>query len=121
MATGRFKKTLIPFTLHDVPALPEPKEQYYVDFPVVANETVTNRPFFINPDSLGWTYCTSDDTVTTISKWNGNSWTDVTPGYNNPEFFYGTGFYSITTTANAYVTITEHRDPNVLITKDRPR
>ena len=96
--------SIVPDFKYTVPTLTHKKLVPYIDFPIVFNDIVTNEPFYIE---FNWTFVTSDQANTTLRKWNGSSWTDVT-GWSNPEFFFGKGFYSVTTATAAYVTVTEH-------------
>lgn len=96
--------TTVPKLPWSYPTLNHTKRAPYVDFPVVYNATVTNEPFYIEHD---FTFVTSDSANTELYKWNGGTWTQVT-GMTNPDLFFGRGFYSVTTTANAYVAVTEH-------------
>ena len=94
----------VPRLLYATPDLNHKKEQPYVDYPLVYNETVTERAFYIEFD---FTFVTSDSANTTLYKWNGNSWEAIT-GMTNPDVIFGRGFYAVTTAADAYVAITEH-------------
>lgn len=93
----------VPTFKYPVPKLNHEKKSHYNDFPLVYNETVTARAFYV---TRPFTFVTSDAGNTSLYKWNGNGWTLVT-GWSNPEYFYGTGYFAVTTTANCYVTITE--------------
>ena len=75
-----------------------------MDFPLIYNETVTQRPFYVEYD---FTFVTSTPANTTLYKWTGGGWVAVT-GISNPELIIGRGFYAVTTSANEYVAITEH-------------
>lgn len=88
------------------PTLTHIKRSVYKDYPLVNNETVTNRAFYIESDC---TIVTSDLANTTLSKWEGNGWVTVS-GLVSPDVIVGRGYFSVTTAANAYVTITEHVD-----------
>lgn len=96
--------TVVPQFQYTVPTLGHPKDRPYIDFPLVYNETVTNRVFYVQHP---FTFVTSDAANTSLYKWNGGGWTEVT-GWDNPEKVYGFGFFSVTTAANAYVSISEH-------------
>lgn len=96
----------VPRLLYNTPSMNHTKEVPYIDYPIAYNEIVTQEAFYIEYD---WTFVTSDAANTLLYKWNGNGWTQVT-GWSNPEFFYGHGFFAVSTTAAAYVTITEHVD-----------
>lgn len=86
------------------PTLNHEKRAPYIDYPVVYNATVTAEPFYVEYD---FTICTSTLANTTLLKWNGNSWATIT-GWVNPDVIGSRGFHAITTSANEYVTITEH-------------
>lgn len=103
---------LLPNRQHTLPALNHTKDKPYIDYPVVSGQTVTNEPFYVEHD---FTLCTSSATVTTFSKWTGNGWKDIA-GLSNPDIIFGRGFYSVTTTADAYVVITEHVNASDLVT-----
>ena len=100
----------VPSFRYNVPTLNHEKKAPYIDFPIVFNETVTNRPFYVDGTFLIATSLLAD---TTLNKWEGNGWTPVV-GITNPDTIAGRGFFSITTTSNQYVTITEYRpdDPS---------
>lgn len=80
------------------------KEQPYIDYPLVYNDTVTKEVFYAEYD---FTFVTSDAANTTLYKWTGNGWITIS-GMSNPDVLYGRGFYAVDTAANAYVAITEH-------------
>lgn len=88
------------------PDLDHTKDVPYTDYPIVYNETVTTRPFYIEYDC---TIVTSDLANTTLLKWNGSSYTTVS-GLVSPDVILGRGFFAVTTAANCYVTLTEHLD-----------
>lgn len=94
----------LPKLAWNYPTLNHDKKFPYIDFPVVYNDTVTNEAFYIEHD---FTFVTSDATNTSLYKWNGGGWTQVS-GISNPELVFGRGYYSVTTAANAYVAVTEH-------------
>ena len=94
---------IVPNFKWPVPELDHDKLVPYNDYPLIYNEIVTNRPFYVEYNFI---ITTSDLTTTTLSKWNGNSWSTVT-GLTNPDLVAGIGFYSVTTTAANYVTISE--------------
>jgi hypothetical protein len=96
----------IPSLRYPSPLLTHTKVGPYTDFPLVYNETVTNRPFYIENDC---SIVTSDIANTTLSKWNGNSYTAIS-GLVSPDIIVGRGFFAVTTAANCYVTLTEHPD-----------
>lgn len=98
---------LIPKTPWIVPTVAHKKNAPYIDFPLVYNDTVTNVVFYVDYD---FTICSSSPTNTTLYKWNGNGWTEI-GGITNPEKITIRGFFSVTTAADAYVTITEHINP----------
>jgi hypothetical protein len=104
MASQRGSK--VPYLRYPSPALVLPKEMWYLDYPLVYNETVTARPFYLDYDC---TIVTSDLANTTLLKWNGNSYTTVS-GLVSPDIIVGRGFFAVTTAANCYVTLTEHPD-----------
>lgn len=85
------------------PALNHVKTAPYTEFPLVYNDTVTNEPFFVGFPFL---IATSTLANTTLYKWNGNSWTEVS-GWANPDIIDGRGYFSVTTSADEYVLITE--------------
>lgn len=95
---------VVPTFKYPVPSLNHDKKTPYNDFPLVYNETVTNRPFYVE---YPFTFVTSDLSVTTLYKWNGFGWVAVTP-ISNPENVDARGFFSVTTSSAAYVAITEH-------------
>lgn len=96
--------SLVPSFKYPVPKLDHDKVTFYDEYPVVWNEAATNRAFYV---TYPFTFVTSDATVTTLYKWNGNGWTEVA-GISNPEYIFGRGYYSVTTSSAAYVTVTEH-------------
>lgn len=93
----------VPDFRYEVPKLNHKKLADYIDFPIVYNAIKTNEPFYVDKNFI---ISTSDLTTTTLSKWQGTGWADVT-GLTNPDLVAGKGFYSITTTAANYVTISE--------------
>jgi hypothetical protein len=95
--------SLVPKFKYPVPTLNHEKKVPYNEHPLVYNDTVTEEPFYVE---YPFTFVTSDQGNTSLYKWNGNGWTLVT-GWSNPEYFYGTGYFAVTTAANCYVTITE--------------
>lgn len=94
----------VPRFRHNVPTLNHEKVVPYLEYPLVHNDTVTQEPFYIE---FPFTIVSSDQSNTTLYKWNGGGWTEV-KGWDNPEKICGRGFFSVTTAANAYVLITEH-------------
>ena len=98
--------TAVPGYGYNVPTLNHTKNRTYKDFPIVSNATLTNEPFYIENDC---TITTSDLANTTLKKWEGNGWVTVT-GLVSPDVIVGRGFFAVTTAANAYVTLTEHKD-----------
>lgn len=88
------------------PTLDQPKESYYKDFPLVYNATVTNKPFYLDFDC---TICTDNIANTTLQKWDGANWVNVS-GLVSPDIIVGRGYFAVTTAVNAYVTLTEHVD-----------
>lgn len=103
--------SILPSFKYTVPELTHVKERPYLDFPLVYNETVTQRPFYVEHD---FTFVTSDSANTTLYKWSGGGWVAVT-GISNPELILGRGFYAVTTAANAYVSITENTYPSKVL------
>jgi hypothetical protein len=97
------RRSLVPVVPYTVPLLDHQKYAPYLDYPLIAGETVSLRPFYVEYDFI---YCSSDEVTTSLHKWNGNSYTEV-PSYTNPDVIAGRGWFAITTTANNYVTITE--------------
>jgi hypothetical protein len=97
-------ESLIPNRQHTLPTLNHVKEKVYIDYPLVGNATVTTEPFYVEYD---FTICTSSLAATTLYKWNGGSWTEVS-GITNPDVIFGRGYYAVTTSSNQYVSITEH-------------
>ena len=97
-------KTTLPEFQYDVPSLDHTKPRPYIDWPLVVNEIVTKRPFYVEYD---FTFITSDAANTTLYKWTGGSWSAIT-GMSNPDVLFGRGFYAVDTAAAAYVAITEH-------------
>jgi len=95
--------SLIPSFKYVVPEVNHKKNSPYRDFPVVYEDTVTQEAFYVDHN---FTLTTSDFANTTLYKWNGVGYTEVT-GWSNPEYFYGKGFYAVTTAADATVCITE--------------
>lgn len=94
----------IPKRAGDYPTLNHVKSQPYIDYPIVYNATVTTEPFYAEYD---FTFATSTPANTTLYKWTGGGWVAVT-GISNPELILGRGYYAVTTSANEYVSITEH-------------
>lgn len=94
----------VPRLLYNTPTLNHTKEVPYTDYPLVFNETVTKRAFYIEFD---FTFVTSDSANTTLYKWTGNGWVAIT-GMSNPDVLFGRGFYAVDTAANCYIAITEH-------------
>ena len=97
-------QSILPYFRYTVPTLGHNKERPYIDFPLVRNETVTARPFYVE---YPFTFVSSDSANTTLLKWNGVGWTTVS-GWSNPDKIYGFGFFAVTTAANCYVVISEH-------------
>ena len=97
--------SIIPKFKYPVPVIEHDKLAPYIDFPLVFNETVTNRVFYVDGTFL---IAMSSLAATTLSKWEGNGWTPVL-SITNPDTIAGRGFFSITTTSNQRVTITEYR------------
>lgn len=95
---------LVPPFKYTVPLLNHNKQVPYIDFPLVYNETVTNRPFYVE---YPFTFVTSSPSTTSLYKWTGAGWAQITP-ISNPENVDARGFFSVTTSGNAYVAITEH-------------
>jgi len=95
--------SIVPAVRWPTPTLGHIKQAPYLDYPLVYNETVSLRPFYVEGDFV---YCSSDTANTTVHKWNGNSYT-VISSYTNPDIISGRGYFAITTAADAYVTITE--------------
>lgn len=94
-----------PFSVR-APTMNHKKDRPYWDFILVHNDTVTNEVFYLNNDC---TITTSDLANTTLSKWNGSGWQTVS-GLVSPDVIVGRGFFSVTTAANAYVSLSEHVD-----------
>lgn len=92
---------------YSVPTLAHIKRSDYRDYPLVNNETVTERPFHVNKDC---TIVTSDLANTTLYKWAGTGWVAVS-GLVSPDVIVGRGYFAVTTAANAYVVLTEHDEP----------
>lgn len=99
--------TFVPNLGHVVPVLNHRKKSYYIDFPIINNDTIANEAFYVEHD---FTIVSSNISNTALYKWNGTGWTEVT-GLSNPDVIFGRGFYSVTTTANESVAITEHVNP----------
>lgn len=97
------RESLVPVVKYTVPLLDHQKYAPYLDYPLIAGETVALRPFYVETDFI---YCSSATATTTLHKWNGVGYTQVT-SYTNPDVIAGRGWYAVTTTANNYVTITE--------------
>lgn len=95
---------LLPNRQHALPTLNHTKDKFYIDYPIVANTTVTYEPFYIEHD---FTICMSSASITALYKWNGVGWTEIV-GLTNPDIIFGRGYYAISTTADASVVITEH-------------
>lgn len=96
--------TIVPQFKYNTPKLNHDKLVSYIDYPIAFNEVITQEPFYVG---LEWTFATSDATNTQLYKWNGNGWTEVL-GWDNPETFYGRGFFAVSTAVAASVTITEY-------------
>jgi len=99
--------SLVPNLPWSTPSVLHKKKSPYLDFPVVYNDTLSNVVFYVEHD---FTFVSSDPTNTTLYKWNGNGWTEIA-AIANPEKITIRGFFSVTTAANAYVTVTEHVYP----------
>jgi len=97
------KESIVPSFGWPVPTLNHTKRAPYIDFPIVYGAIKTDEPFYVEEDFI---IATSDLTTTTLSKWNGSTYS-ATTGLTNPDLVAGRGFYSITTTAANYVTISE--------------
>lgn len=96
--------SILPNFKYTVPTLTHVKDRPYLDFPLVYNETVTERPFYVEHD---FTFVTSAANDTTLYKWSGGGWVAVT-GISNPELILGRGFYAVSTLVDAYVSVTEN-------------
>lgn len=96
--------SLVPSFKYPVPTLNHTKRVPYIDFPIAYNEIITNEAFYVDEE---WTFVTSDETVTHLYKWNGIGWTEVL-GWDNPERFFGRGFFSVSTTSAATCAVTEY-------------
>ena len=88
------------------PAMNHKKDAPYRDFVLVYNDTVTNEVFYLNYDC---TITTSNLANTTLKKWDGSGWQTVS-GLVSPDVIVGRGFFSVTTAADAYITISEHTE-----------
>lgn len=97
------KDSIVPNFRWPVPTLNHTKRAPYIDFPIIYNAIKTNEPFYVDMDFI---YCSSDTANTKLYKWNGNSYSEVS-SYTNPDVISGKGFYAVSTTVAAYVTITE--------------
>lgn len=82
-----------------------------MDFPLVYNEIVTERPFYVEHD---FTIVTSNAAQTTLYKWTGGGWAAVS-GISNPELIIGRGFFAVTTATDCYVSITENTFKNAVL------
>ena len=65
----------IPSTPYTTPTLNHKKLTTYVDFPLVSGATVTYEPFYVEYD---FTLATSDLANTSLYKWNGTDWSEIT-------------------------------------------
>ena len=95
--------TTIPDFKYDTPVVNHSKFGPYIDYPIIHNAIKTNEPFYVEGEFL---WATSDTANTTLHKWNGGGWTEIS-SYTNPDIIAGRGFFSVTTTVAAYVIISE--------------
>jgi len=94
----------VPSFKWNTPTVVHDKQEPYVDYPVVYNDTVTNRVFYVE---YPFTIATTDLANTTLYKWCGNSWVAMT-GLVNVDVVDARGFFSVTTASAATVVVTEH-------------
>lgn len=96
-------KTIVPNFNYAVPTLDHVKLVPYIDFPIVYDDTVTERAFYVNAP---FAFATSNPDNTTLLKWNGIGWTVIT-GWANPDKIDSRGFFAFTTDIDTYITISE--------------